>query len=56
MIIELLVILAIVALIYWAINTLTLPPPVKSIAIVIVVVVACLYLLQLIGGPNLFVR
>jgi len=45
----LLVALIIIALVYWVINTLGLPPMVQKIATVVLVVFVCLWLLQLLG-------
>lgn len=49
MLITLLVVLLVVALIYWVITTLPLPQIVKTFAIVILVVIVCIYLLNLVG-------
>jgi ABC-type uncharacterized transport system permease subunit len=49
-IVSLLVICLIIAIAYWAINQLTLPPPVRMVVIVIIALVAILFLLQFVGG------
>jgi hypothetical protein len=53
-IVSLLVICLIIAIAYWAINQLTLPPPVRMVVVVIIALVAILFLLQFVGGiPHL---
>lgn len=49
MLIDLLVILLIVGLVYWAITVIPLPAPVRTVAIVIVVVIAIIALLNMMG-------
>jgi len=45
--------LIIVALVYWIITTLPLPPMVKTVATVILVVFVILWLLKFVGGAGL---
>ncbi len=49
--ITLLAVLLIVALIYWVITTLGLPPMIQKVATIILVVFVCLWLIELIA-PN----
>ncbi len=51
MLITFLFALVIIALIYWVITTLPLPPMVKTIATVVLVIGAIIWLAQLIGHP-----
>lgn len=52
--VSLLVILVIFALVYWVIEQLTLPPPIRMVAIVIFAIVALFWLLSLVGSvPSL---
>ncbi len=51
MLITFLFALVIIALIYWAITTLPLPPMVKTIATVILVIGAVIWLASLLGHP-----
>ena len=57
MLISLLVVLIVLALVYWAITQLPLPPMVRSVAIIIVVLFAVMWLISLIDpglGSGLF--
>ncbi len=49
MLLTLLVALIILALAYWVLTTLPLPPMVRTVGTVILVVIACLWLLNLIA-------
>lgn len=51
MLITLVVALIIIALIWWVITQLPLPPMIRTVATVIFVVAVVLWLLQLIGHP-----
>jgi uncharacterized membrane protein YwzB len=53
MLITLLVGLIVIALIYWALTALPLPPMVRQVGIVILVIVAVLYLIGLLTGHQL---
>ena len=54
LIVSLLVALLIFAIVWWAINQLSLPPPVRMVAVVIMAIVALVFLLQFVGGiPSL---
>lgn len=48
--ITLLILCAILAVAYWAFNQLSLPPPIRMVAVVIVAILAILILLQLAPG------
>lgn len=50
MLISLLVALVVIALIYWALTALPLPPIVRQVGVVILVIVAVLYLVGLLTG------
>lgn len=50
LIIYLLIALVIFAIVWWVIGQLSLPPPVRMVAIVVMALVAILFLLQLVGG------
>ncbi len=57
LIVSLLVVCLILAIAWWAINQLTLPPPVRMVVVVIIAIVAIVFLLQFVGGvPNLRLR
>ena len=49
MLIELLIGLLIIGLIYWAITQIPLPPPVRTVAYVVLVIIAIIWLLRLHG-------
>lgn len=49
LIVSLLVICLILAIAYWAISQLTLPPPVRMVVVVIIALIAIVFLLQLVG-------
>lgn len=52
--ISLIVVLAVVGLLSWAILQIPMPSEIKRIILVVIIVVLCLYILQafgLIGGP-----
>lgn len=50
LIIYLLIALVIFAIVWWVIGQLSLPPPVRMVAIVVMALIAILFLLQLVGG------
>ncbi len=50
LIIYLLVALVIFAIVWWIIGQLSLPPPVRMVAIVVMGLIAIIFLLQLVGG------
>lgn len=55
--IYLLIGLVIVAILWWVINQLGLPPPMRMVAVVVIAIVAILFLLQLVGSaPHLHLR
>lgn len=53
MLISLLIALVIIALVYWALTALPLPPVVRQIGVVVLVIVAVLYLIGLLTGHRL---
>lgn len=48
------VVLAILAVLYWGLQRLTLPEPIKTVVIVIAVIFGLLYVLQLLTGTHYF--
>jgi hypothetical protein len=48
--ITLLVYLVIIAIIWWVIGQLSLPPPIRLVAIIVIAIVAIFMLLSLVGG------
>lgn len=50
--ITLLIVLCVIALIYWAVNALPLPQPVRVIAVVIIAIVGAIYLLSMLPGVH----
>lgn len=50
LLITLIVVLAIIAIAWWAINQLTLPPPVRMIAVLLIAALAIVVLLNLLPG------
>jgi len=52
--IELLVLLAIVLLVGWAISQIPLDPPIRVLVVVAVVIICLVYLLRSFGGAGLF--
>lgn len=50
LLIYLLVALVICSLVWWVINQLSLPQPVRLVAVVVMAIVAIIFLLQLVGG------
>ena len=54
LLIYLLVLLAVFAIVWWAIGQMSLPPPVRVVAVVVLAVVALIVLLRLVpGAPSL---
>lgn len=51
--IEILVVLIVVALIYWAITTLGLPPMIVKVATVLLVVFVCLWLINVLAPGSI---
>jgi hypothetical protein len=61
LLINLLIIVIVLGLAWWVINMIPLPPPIKQIATVIFVVIACIALIYLLlglahGGTSLALR
>lgn len=57
LLVYLLVFLLICAIVWYVIGQLSLPPPVRMVAIVIMAIVAIVFLLQFVGGaPHLSLR
>lgn len=52
LLITLLVVCLIIGLVYWALQQIPMPQPVKAIVTVVLVVIACIYLLTLIPGVH----
>lgn len=50
LLIQLLLVLAFFAIVWWAVTKLSLPEPIRIVAIVIMAIVALLMLAQFIGG------
>lgn len=53
LLITLIVICAIIGIGWWAINQLSLPPPIRMVAVVVIAIVAILLLLRLMPGGHL---
>ena len=52
MIITLLIVLVLIALAYWVLTALPLPPIVRQIGVVVLVIVSVLYLIGLVTGRH----
>ena len=50
LLITVLIILAVIGIGWWAINQLSLPPPIRMVAVVVIAVVAIVLLLRLMPG------
>lgn len=53
MLISLLIALVVIALIYWALTYLPLPPMVRQVGVVLLVIIAAIYLIGLVTGHQL---
>ena len=54
LLIYLLVFLIVIAIVWWVINQLALPPPFRMVAVVVMALVAIFMLLSLVGGVGSF--
>ena len=50
LIVSLLVLLAVFAIVWWAISQLSLPPPIRMVAVVVLALLAIILLLRLVPG------
>lgn len=52
LLVTLLIVLLVIGLVYWAVNSIPLPQPVRVIAVVIIALVGAIYLLSLLPGTG----